>query len=62
MAVGVIPHGGGAVAMVIAAIFVGMICVMVAIEMRRNSVVWGVVGLVGTVVLVSVVHAGVTGS
>ncbi|MDV6277835.1 hypothetical protein R3Q06_30535 [Rhodococcus erythropolis] len=61
MAAGVVPQGGGAVAMVVAAIFVGMICVIVAIETGRSSVAWGLAGLVGTVVLVSVIRTVVTG-
>lgn len=61
-AAGIVPHGGGAVAIVVAGIVVGIVCVTAAIEMNRNPVLWGLVGLIGTLVIVSAVHAAVTGA
>jgi hypothetical protein len=52
-----IPHGGGAVAVLIASIVVAVIATTVAIEMQRNVFGWAIIGFVGTAILVCAVHA-----
>ncbi len=53
----VIPTGGGAVAILIGSIFVAVACGMIAIEVNRNVWGWMVVGLVGSFLIISVLHA-----
>jgi hypothetical protein len=53
----VIPTGGGAVAILIGSIFVAVVCGMIAIEVNRNVWGWMVVGLVGSFLIISVLHA-----
>ncbi len=47
-AASVIPTGGGAVAIVIASIFVAVVCAMIAIETNHNLYGWMLVGFVGS--------------
>jgi uncharacterized membrane protein YeaQ/YmgE (transglycosylase-associated protein family) len=51
-----IPHGGGAVAILIAGIVCAVIAATVALEMRRNMVAWMVVTFVGTVLVIAASH------
>lgn len=58
---GVLPHGGGAVAIVIASIVVAIIAATVAVERRSNVAVWMVGAFVITFVVASVVLYLATG-
>ena len=52
---GVLPHGGGAVAILIASIVMAAIAATVAAERRANIAVWSIGAFVGTFVVISVV-------
>jgi len=54
---GVLPTGGGAVAIIIGSIFVAVIVAVVAIETNRNPYGWMVVGFVASFVIISAIHA-----
>ena len=58
----VVPHGGGAVAIVIASVVMAAIAATVAAERRTNIAVWTIGAFVGTFVVVSVVLYLVTGT
>jgi hypothetical protein len=57
----VLPHGGGAVAIVAASIVVAIIAATVAVERRSNVAVWMIGAFIATFVLVSVVLYLATG-
>jgi len=59
---GVLPHGGGAVAIFIAGLVMAVIAATVAVERRANIAVWTIGAFVVTVVVVSVVLYLVTGT
>lgn len=59
---GVLPHGGGAVAILIAGIVMAIIAATVATERRANIAVWMIGAFVVTVVVVSAVLYLVTGT
>ena len=59
---GVLPHGGGAVAILIAGLVMAVIAATVAVERRANIAVWTIGAFVVTVVVVSVVLYLVTGT
>lgn len=48
-----IPHGGGAVAILIAGMVCAVIAATAALEMHRNMVAWMVATFVGTVLLLA---------
>jgi hypothetical protein len=57
-AASVIPTGGGAVIIIIVvSIFVGVICGISAAEMRRNMFGWTIIGVAGSLLVISAVHA-----
>jgi len=58
-AAALIPHGGGAVAILIGAIFVAVAVGIVGIELRRNQYLWMLAGFVAAFVLISLIHAAV---
>ncbi len=58
-AASLIPHGGGAVAILIGAIFVAVAVGIVGIELRRNQYLWMLAGFVAALVLISLIHAAV---
>jgi len=58
-AVSLIPYGGGAVAILIGAIFVAVAVGTVAIELRRNQYLWMLTSFVAALVLISLIHAAV---
>lgn len=55
LGLGVLPHGGGAVAIVIASIVVAIIAATVAVERRANIAVWMIGAFTVTLVAASVV-------
>ena len=57
----VLPHGGGAVAIVVASIVVAIIAATVAVERRANIAVWMIGAFTVTLVAASVVLYLVTG-
>ena len=57
---GLIPHGGGTVAILIAAIAVAVIAGMVALELHRNMFGWMFTAFVVTFVIISAVNYAVT--
>ena len=59
---GVVPHGGGAVAILIAGLVMAVIAATVAVERRANIAVWTIGAFVVTVVVVSAVLYLVTGT
>lgn len=59
---GVVPHGGGAVAILIASIVMAVIAATVAVERRTNIAVWTIGAFVVTFVVISVVLYLVTGT
>lgn len=59
---GVLPHGGGAVAIFIAGLVMAVIAATVAVERRANIAVWTIGAFVVTVVVVSAVLYLVTGT
>jgi hypothetical protein len=59
---GVVPHGGGAVAIVIASIVMAIIAATVAVERRANVAVWMIGAFVVTFVVISVALYLVTGT
>ena len=59
---GVVPHGGGAVAILIAGLVMAVIAATAAVERRANIAVWTIGAFVVTVVVVSVVLYLVTGT
>ncbi len=58
-AAALISHGGGAVAILIGAIFVAVAVGIVAIELRRNQYLWMLASFVAAFVLISLIHAAV---
>lgn len=52
-----IPHGGGAVTILVISILFAMLCATIAVEMRRNHILWLVISFVGSFVIISAVHA-----
>ena len=52
-----IPHGGPAIAILVAGIFVAVVGAIVAMEKQRAPVVWAIIGFVATIVVVSAVLA-----
>ncbi|MGZ4554913.1 MAG: hypothetical protein ACXVXZ_04015 [Mycobacteriaceae bacterium] len=56
-AASVIPTGGGAVIIIISSIFVGVICGITAAEMRRNMFGWTIIGVAGSLLVISAVRA-----
>jgi len=58
-AAALIPHGGGAVAILIGAIFVAVAVGIVGIELRRNQYLWMLAGFAAAFVLISLIHAAV---
>jgi len=58
-AASLIPHGGGAVAILIGAIFVAVAVGIVGIELRRNQYLWMLASFVAAFVLISLIHAAV---
>jgi len=58
-AVSLIPYGGGAVAILIGAIFVAVAVGIAAIELRRNQYLWMLTSFVAALVLISLIHAAV---
>jgi len=58
-AASLIPYGGGAVAILIGAIFVAVAVGIVAIELRRNQYLWMLTSFVAALVLISLIHAAV---
>lgn len=56
-AASVIPTGGGAVIIIVVCIFVGVICGISAAEMRRNMFGWTIIGVAGSLLVISAVHA-----
>jgi len=56
-AASLIPHGGGAAAILIGAIFVAVAVGTVAIELRRNQYLWMLASFAAAFVLISVIHA-----
>ena len=59
---GVVPHGGGAVAILIASIVMAAVAATVAVERRANIAVWMISAFVGTFVVISVVLYLITGT
>ena len=55
-----IPHGGGALAILIAGIVIAVIAAVVALELRRNMFGWMLTAFVATLVIVSAVHYALT--
>ncbi len=55
-----IPHGGGAVAILIASIVIALIAGTVALELHRNMFSWMVTTFVVTFVIISAVNHAVT--
>ena len=55
-----IPHGGGAVAILIAAIVIAVIAAVVALELHRNMFGWMLTAFVATLVIISAVHFALT--
>lgn len=55
LGLGVLPHGGGAVAIVVASIVVAVIAATVAVERRRNIAVWMIGAFTVTFVVTSAV-------
>jgi hypothetical protein len=55
LGLGVLPHGGGAVAIVVASIVVAVIAATVAVERRGNIAVWMIGAFTVTFVAASVV-------
>ena len=58
-AAALIPHVGGAVAILIGAIFVAVAVGIVAIELRRNQYLWMLASFVAAFALISLIHAAV---
>ena len=56
-AASVIPTGGGAVIIIVISIFVGVICGITAAEMRRNMFGWTIIGVAGSLLVISAVRA-----
>lgn len=59
---GVLPHGGGAVAILIASIVMAVIAATVAVERRANIAVWTIGAFVLTFVVASAALYLVTGT
>jgi len=59
-AAALIPHGGGAVAILIVSIFAAVTAGLVAIETHRNEYLWMLAGFVAAFVVISAIHAAVT--
>ncbi len=55
-----IPHGGGAAAIIIGAIFVAVTVGIVAIELRRNPLLWTLTSFIAAFILISAIHAALT--
>jgi hypothetical protein len=55
LGLGVLPHGGGAVAIVSASIVMAVIAATVAVERRRNIAVWAIGAFAVTFMVVSAV-------
>jgi hypothetical protein len=53
----IIPHGGGAITILIAGILLAVILAIVAMEMQRNPWVWAAIGFVATIIVASAVNA-----
>jgi xanthine/uracil permease len=56
-AASVIPHGGPAIAIFVAGLFVAVVGAIVAMEKQHNPFTWSVLGFVVAVVGASAVHA-----
>ncbi len=52
-AAGIIPHGGGAVAILIASLVTAIVAATVAVEMHRSLFLWSTATFLGTFVLIS---------
>jgi hypothetical protein len=62
VAVGVLPHGGGAIAILIAGIVMAVIAATVAVERRANVAVWTIGAFVLTFVVIRAALYLVTGT
>lgn len=48
---GIIPHGGPAIAILVAGIFVAVVAAIVAMEKRRQPFLWAIIGFIATMVV-----------
>ena len=48
---GLIPHGGPAIAILVAGIFVAVVAAIVAMEKHRQPFMWAIVGFIVTIVV-----------
>jgi hypothetical protein len=62
IALGVVPHGGGAIAILIASIVMAVIAATVAVERRANIAVWTIGAFILTFVVASAALYLVTGT
>ncbi len=56
-AASLIPTGGGAVAILIVSMIIGIICGVVGIEMHHNVFGWMISGFVTSLIVISAIHA-----
>jgi hypothetical protein len=54
---GVIPHGGPAIAIFVAGLFVAVVAAIVAMEKQRKPLRWAIIGFVVTLIVVSAGYA-----
>jgi hypothetical protein len=57
---GLVPHGGGAIAILIASIWMAVIAAMIALEKRRNMAIWMLGAFIATFVLFSLANYALT--
>jgi hypothetical protein len=53
----VIPHGGPAIAIFVAGLFVAVVAAIVAMEKQRKPLRWAIIGFVVTLIVVSAAYA-----
>jgi hypothetical protein len=56
-AAGIVPHGGPAIAILVAGLFVAVVGAIVAMEKQGKPFVWAVLGFVVTILVASAVKA-----